>query len=328
MTATRAIAHTRGGARAATGFTLIEVLAVILLITLVLGVALDFYVDLSNASTHATESTRNIRRATALLDRVAADFERSVLVRKPAETDPLTHPWIFLAESRNPEAGADRIKFVARRTASRRDAGPVSDFEMISYVLHPSEDGDGYELHRWSSPSLPEGLDREFPSAEDPASLLLADGIVEFGVHFMDQGGDFKDVWDSSQLIESSELPTAVEIRVSLKPPPRSLDAQPVFYQRLVLLPMPPIDLEELLNPETYAAGAGEAGEDDEDGDLTLADCVDLEMLSANAQGSMAGLSPEVIEEIERLRENADTTPFAPYRDRFGNHPAVREECR
>ena len=59
-----------------------------------------------------------------------------------------------------------------------------------------------------------------------------------------------------------------------------------------------------------------------------LADCVDLDMLSANAQGTMTGLSPDVVAEIDRLRENADTTPFAPYRDRFGNHPAVREECR
>jgi type II secretory pathway component PulJ len=328
MTAMRPAAHTGNAPRVAAGFTLIEVLAVILLITLVLGVALDFYVDLSNASAHASESTRNIRRATALLDRVAADFERSVLVRKPAETDPLAHPWIFVAESRRSESGADRIKFVARRTASRRDTGPVSDFEMISYVLHPSQERDAYELHRWSSPSLPEGLDREFPSADDPASLLMADGIVEFGVHFQDPNGDFKDSWDSSQLLESGELPTAVEIRVGLEPPPQSQNAQPTFYRRYVLLPMPPIDLEALLDPETYAPGGGEDGEGDDDGELTLADCVDLDMLSANAQGAMSGLSPDVMAEIDRLRDEADTTPFAPYRDRFGSHPAVREDCR
>jgi type II secretory pathway pseudopilin PulG len=264
------------------GFTLIEVLAVILLITLVLGVALDFYVDLSNASTRASESTRSIRRATAILDRVAADFER----------------------------------------------GPVSDFEMVSYVLHPSEDRDAFELHRWSSPSLPEGLDRGFPSAEDPASLLLAEGVIEFGVQFQAADGEWQDSWDSSQLLESGELPAAVEIRVGLEAPRQSLDGQAPLYQRLVLLPMPPIDLEVLLDPATYASGAGDEGEESEDEDLTLADCVDLDMLSANAQEAMMGLSPDVVAEIDRLRENADTTPFAPYRDRFGNHPAVREECR
>jgi type II secretory pathway pseudopilin PulG len=318
----------REGMRAAMGFTLIEVLAVILLITLVLGVALDFYVDLSDASTRASESIRGIRRATAILDRVAADFERSVLVRKPAETDPLAHPWVFLGEARRSDVGADRVKFVARRAVSRRDTGPVSDFEMVSYVLHPSEDRDAFELHRWSSPSLPEGLDRDFPSAEDPASLLLAEGIVEFGVQFQDADGEWKDSWDSSQLLESGELPTAVEIRIGLEAPQQFLDDRQALYRRLVLLPMPPIDLEVLLDPNTYASGAGEDGEEDEDGDLMLADCVDLDMLSANAQGAMTGLSPEVLDEIDRLRENADTTPFAPYRDRFGNHPAVREECR
>ncbi len=328
MTAIQRVTRRRHGARAATGFTLIEVLAVILLMGLVLGVALDFYVDLSNASTRASEGTRGIRRATAILDRVAADLERSVLVRKPAETDPLAHPWIFLGEARGSEVGADRVKFVARRAASRRDTGPVSDFEMVSYVLYPSEDGDRFELHRWSSPSLPEGLDREFPSMEDPASLLLAEDIVEFGLQFVDQSGEIKSSWDSSQLLESGELPSAVEIRVALAPPQHSPDAEPVVYQRLVLLPLPPIDLEELLDPATYASGGGAAGEEGEDGDLTLADCVDLGMLSANAEGALTGLSPEVLAEIDRLRENADTTPFAPYRDRFGNHPAVREECR
>ncbi len=115
---------------------------------------------------------------------------------------------------------------------------------------------------------------------------------------------------------------------MGLEPPPDSLDAQPVVYQRLVLLPMPAIDLEALLDPETYASGADAAGEEGEDGDLTLADCLDLDMLSANAEGALTGLTPEVVAEIDRLRENADTTPFAPYRDRFGSHPAVREECR
>ena len=47
----------------ARGFTLIEVLAVLFLTALVLGVALDFFVDLSNESAHASESTRELRRA-------------------------------------------------------------------------------------------------------------------------------------------------------------------------------------------------------------------------------------------------------------------------
>ena len=100
------------------GFTLIEMLAVLFLTALVIGVALDFYVDLSNQSAHASEVTRDVRRATSLLDRVARDLERTLLVVKPAETDPLSHPWVFIAESRLNLDGADRVKFVSR--ANRR----------------------------------------------------------------------------------------------------------------------------------------------------------------------------------------------------------------
>ena len=74
----------RGTARRAAGFTLIEVLAVLFLTALVVGVALDFYVDLSNQSAHAAEVTRDIRRATSLMDRIARDLERAMMVVKPA----------------------------------------------------------------------------------------------------------------------------------------------------------------------------------------------------------------------------------------------------
>jgi prepilin-type N-terminal cleavage/methylation domain-containing protein len=45
------------------GFTLIEVLAVLLLTSLVMGVAIDFYRDLSQASSEAVVRARTARRA-------------------------------------------------------------------------------------------------------------------------------------------------------------------------------------------------------------------------------------------------------------------------
>jgi type II secretory pathway component PulJ len=91
-------------------FTLLEVLAVVLLTALVLGVALNFTVDLSRASTRATEGTRSFRRALAVLDHVARDLERTVLLQKADETDPLDHPWVFLAEVRGGGPGADHLR--------------------------------------------------------------------------------------------------------------------------------------------------------------------------------------------------------------------------
>lgn len=72
------------------GFTLLEVLAVVMLTAVVIGMALDFYLDLSRDTLRATHFTRDIRRATAILDRVARDFQRTVLLAKaPSEDDPL-----------------------------------------------------------------------------------------------------------------------------------------------------------------------------------------------------------------------------------------------
>jgi type II secretory pathway component PulJ len=214
--------------RRSAGFTLLEVLAVVLLTGLVLGIALDFYVDLSRASNRAADHTRGVRRATAILDRMARDFESAVLVRKPDAVDPLAHPWVFLAESEYSSTGADHIKFVTRNHRPRSTASHESDLAIVSYTVRRTND-DQLELLRWSSPQLPEGLDRDFPYDSEDGSALLADGIAAFGVILIDEAGGQVDRWDSSQLIESSELPIAVEIEVAMATDDGS---EPVPYRR------------------------------------------------------------------------------------------------
>ena len=193
------------------GFSLIEVLAVVLLTSIVIGVALNHYVNLSRASQRATEHTRGIRRATAVLDRIARDLESTVLVAKEPEMDPLDHPWIFLGESRRSDVGADHLKFVTRGHRPRRTAAHESDLEIVAYSLRHAEEGN-FELLRWSSPRLPESLDREIPNDESQGAVLLASDVVSFGVRFIDEFGGESSSWDSSQLTESSELPLAVDI--------------------------------------------------------------------------------------------------------------------
>jgi type II secretory pathway component PulJ len=257
-------------------FTLIEVLAVVLLTALVLGIALDFYVDLSRAGNRAADHTRGVRRATAILDRMARDFEAAVLVRKPDDVDPLAHPWVFLAESEYSSTGADHIKFVTRNHRPRSTGSHESDLAVVSYTVQRSED-DALELRRWSSPRLPEGLDRSFPSDSDDAAALLADGIASFGVALVDEAGGRSTRWDSSQLVESSELPMAVEIEVAMLSDDGS---EPVPYRRRVLIPVRPLDLEALLDPE----GAGAVGEDDDE-----AGADDEEQVADGRDGRAAG---------------------------------------
>ena len=245
-------------------FTLLEVLAVVLLTAIVLGVALAFYVDLSRASVRAADGTRSLRRATAVLDRVARDFERVVLVTKPAETDPLDHPWVFFGEARRGGTGADHLKFVTRGHVPRSSTARESDLEVVGYSVREAEDGASIELLRFSSPQLPDGLDREVPDDEEEGAALLADGLAGFGVTFLDELGESLSAWDSSSLVQSSQLPTAVAIEVALADPDDP-EAEPATFRRRVLLPLRPLDLEELLDPNSAAGGGGEEeGEDDE----------------------------------------------------------------
>ena len=104
------------------GFTLLEMLAVIFLMSIVLFVAIDFYLDLSRASQAATDETRTARRAVVLLDRVARDLEGAVLLKKPDEMDPMAFPWLFVADSEGADAGADSGRCEPPRLAARASA--------------------------------------------------------------------------------------------------------------------------------------------------------------------------------------------------------------
>ena len=103
-----------GQPRKRKGFTLIEVMAVVALIGFVFFVALNFYTDLTRASTRASNHTRGVRRASAILDRVARDIEGALLLVKPPEMDPFAFPWIFLGETRLGGDASERLKFVTR----------------------------------------------------------------------------------------------------------------------------------------------------------------------------------------------------------------------
>jgi hypothetical protein len=256
-------------------FTLIEMLVVVLFTGLVLSFAANFYLDISVASRAALERTVEVRRATNVLDRVSRDLESAVLLKKPEAVDPLEHPWVFLAESSGRGSGADRLKFQARNHRPRAALGHESDLVVIAYWLAPSEHGDALELLRWTSPQLPESLDRSFPRRDDPGVEVLASHVGAFGVRLQDQAGSWVDGWDSSTLVHSSELPIAAEVSVALlpeEPPADELEAElPVAYQRPVLFRLRPLDLEKTLEDE---ADADDEKQEDDLACVTVSECL------------------------------------------------------
>ena len=264
--------------RSRAGFTLIEVLAVVLLTGIVVGVALDFYLDLSRASNRAAGVTRETRRTAAVLDRMAQDLQNVVFVHKPDAVDPLFHPWIFLAESDGSELGADRVKFVTRGHDPRRSVVPESDLAVVSYTLRRDQEG-GLELWRSETPGLSDGLDRGFPAEDSPGNALFADGIAAFGLIFRDELLQATTSWDSSSLATNSELPSIVEIQLAMaepgaEPAPEELTLQ----HRWVRLPVRPLDLQAIFEP-----GKGEA---EDDAAKTVCDCIDCVALAASRSGA------------------------------------------
>lgn len=258
--------------RGRAGFTLIEVMAVVLLTGILIGFTTNFYLNLSRASTAAVEKARNARRAVVLLDRMARDLQAAMLVRKPEALDPMLHPWLFLAEADDPDLGAQRIKFTSLGRRPRSSQAAESDLETVVWMLARGEHDD-FELRRWSSPRLPPARDLSFPAIEE--TLRVADRIARFGVFFVDEAGGVEARWDSSALVQSSELPMAAEIQVSFYVDDEGQQVDGPYVRR-VTLPLRPLDLAAQLE----AAGAGPDGagldsdgdgipdaEEDEDGD-------------------------------------------------------------
>jgi prepilin-type N-terminal cleavage/methylation domain-containing protein len=319
-------------------FTLLEMLAVIFLMSIVLFVAIDFYLDLSVASNAAAERTRSARRAVGLLDRVARDLEGALLLQKPDEVDPIEWPWLFVAESESAESGADRVKFVRRGHRPNAASAPESDLEVVSWIVTPGADGEGdLELRRTSWPQLPESRERSFPTAE--TSDLVAAGLASFGIQFQGEDGTWTGRWDSTMLAGASELPTVAEIEVSFRTGPGEDDVEGPYLRR-VLLPLRPIDLEEQLaaaegapggtNPrdldadgkddetgepvasdatDTNGDNAGDEQGDEQAGGMTVAQCLALAPQLVPKLESFGG--PGFVSSVKSLRVSAVPPPFS-----------------
>ena len=247
-------------------------MAVVALIGFVFFVALNFYTDHSRASTRASDHTRGVRRASAILDRVARDIEGTMLLVKPPEMDPLAFPWIFLGETRLGGDASERLKFVTRNHNPTRTDAAETNLASVAYVVASRPD-DSIALYRWSSPHLPDSLDKSFPREDDDGSFLLAEDLHSFGFTFLGEGGEggeggeLRSEWDSSTLLESSSLPLAVEIQLSLMSEWKSDGEEPPIYRRRVLIPVRPLDLVALADPNNPIFGSGEDKDGDEDED-------------------------------------------------------------
>jgi prepilin-type N-terminal cleavage/methylation domain-containing protein len=279
-------------ARRGAGFTLIELMAVVLLTGIVLGAAADSYLDLSAASRAAVERSREAREAVGVLDRMARDLEGAVLLVKPPDLDPIAHPWLFLAEADSEAEGARRLKFVTRSHRPRASDATESDLAMVAFVAEPDEDGT-LVLRRALAPGLPEELDRSFPRDERDGADVLAEGLARFGMRLLTEEGEWAASFDSTTLVHSGQLPLAVEIELAFaREDEDGALVEGLLYARQVRLPLRPLDLEAELGAAEDEAAPGEDDGEEEAG-MTVQECL--------------AKNPSVLEELDVPPEVLDS---------------------
>jgi prepilin-type N-terminal cleavage/methylation domain-containing protein len=292
----------RGKRGSAAGFTLIEVLAAVFLTAVVMSVAIAMFVNLSDSTDAAAAKARQGRLALAVIDRIARDLEGAYLLATPAGVDPLNHPWVFMAESHEGGSGSDRVRFITRNHRPRNPYDHGSDLAVVTYMLHESENGRGFDLLRAVQPGLAVDGTSEFPSADDELFMVMAENVEHLALRFMSEDFEWHEDWHSGQLEQSGTLPRAAEIELAYlaELPEGAEDASDLgdfgedldeaerpSYTGRVILAMQPIDLAAMLTAvEQDGAdadtgddqdGDGDEGDDDFDEDLDDLDKLDLD---------------------------------------------------
>ena len=105
---------------------------------------------------------------------------------RDAEEDPLSHPWLFKAESRAGQLSADRVMFTTLSHSSpqrSRDGASASGLATYAYWLEGDE-LTGYDLLRWVNPQLAE--DHGFPVADSENAVVVAENLAAFSLRFLD----------------------------------------------------------------------------------------------------------------------------------------------
>jgi len=300
------------------GFTLIETLAAVLITSLIVTFALGAYVQIAETAEEATQRLRDDLHATTILDRLTEDLQSTVLVVKPDETDPLSHPWYFVSESREAFSGSDAIRFIGRRSRSYLPDEHSSDFAQIAYQVTTDEDGL-QTLYRWTSVGLPQAYEPVFPLIDDDRSFVLGEGLSGFTLRFLDAEGEWVEAWDSTQLTQSSTLPVSIEISFDMGPPEGDEGFDEPRYVRRVVLPMQPIDVDGMITAAVdQLQGLAAAGdEDDEDGEGQSAEARDLLQCIQDACLGQ-GFSGDVCAAVNALGGNATLQQLLPYAAQAG----------
>lgn len=287
------------------GFTLIEVMAAVLLSGIVMSIAVAFQINLGSATDAARERLRTQRLAVALLDRISHDLASTYFIAPSERVIAGVNPWVFVTgrEYVNEES-SDKIKFITRNYQPQSLDGHSSDLAVVAYYLVKETDRRGYKLMRWRETHMPEQFDPNFPALDDINADVIGENLASFVVSLIDSNGSEVSEWYSVHRKGRDSLPVAVRLEITMlnqseidsstdpddfdsdgfdefdefDEEPDTFDDLEIddegysdrkVYSKLVILPLRPLDwsfLEAEVRTQRGGITAGEGDDDDESG--------------------------------------------------------------
>ncbi len=236
--------------KSAAGFTLLEILVAVMIMSIVLTFAFQAYRGIEGAYQRVGTSRSRERAARIVLDRLERELVRTVLVEREGQSKPYA------------DSEGDELRFVTR-TPLRAPGAPPVGLEIVTYGAIPSQTGAGLALLRQAEP-LPPQLAKEIVWTEPE---VVVDNVALFLARYHTAEGDAAEGWDSTAVEKLDQLPDELVLTVSLLETGEDgqLAAGPE-YTRTVELPVRPFKL----SPEGAEDDATACGEG-----MTVKQCVE-----------------------------------------------------
>jgi type II secretion system protein J len=215
------------------GFTLIEILAAIVIFAILMGAVFGAFLSIHHSTEALQYNDVYYESARTALARMTEDL-RSLYVTRP----PLYHPpgmdtppdpYRVVAQAASGVGGGAfttlRFTSLAHVALNGQQTGGVAE---IYYYVQPEGDTGGYTLrradHLWPYPDSPD------ESANDP---VLCENIKALSFTFSTPDGDTEDTWDSESEDHGYATPRAVAITLKVGD-----ETHIVTLQTTVLLPV------------------------------------------------------------------------------------------
>ncbi|MCP5068699.1 MAG: prepilin-type N-terminal cleavage/methylation domain-containing protein, partial [bacterium] len=139
-------------ARSFQGFTLIEVMVSIVIMSFVLTFAFQAYQGIQSAHERVSAGIDRGRVAGVLLDRIERELVGAVMVRREDGADPLLHRYVFVsADATLNQEGSDSLRFITQTPTRMSGASNSPGIVMVTYGV-ASEAEDLHHLIRVEEP--------------------------------------------------------------------------------------------------------------------------------------------------------------------------------